>query len=162
MSEPTDIDPSGHARMLDVSAKEATLRWAVAEGRVRISTALADKIEANAIVKGNLLEMARVAGILAAKRTDELIPLCHSLPLDYVEVDAWLERPWVRLRAKATVTAKAGVEMEAFTAVSVAALTVIDMGKSVDPAMVIEEIRLIEKAGGRHGHYIVHRREQTP
>ncbi len=98
--------------------------------------------------------MARLAGIQAAKRTDELIPLCHSLPLDMVDVQAWVEAPFIRLRATAHTTARTGVEMEALTAVSVAALTVIDMGKAVDKTMTIEAIRLIEKTGGKSGTYI--------
>jgi cyclic pyranopterin monophosphate synthase len=150
MAKLSHLDQSGRARMVDVSAKAPTRRSAIAEGRVRISPALADAIEANSLAKGDLLTVARIAGIQAAKRTDHLIPLCHSLPLEHVQVDAWLERPFVRLRAAATVSAKTGVEMEALTAVSVAALAVIDMGKAVDRHMVIEEIRLIEKRGGRH------------
>lgn len=159
MNELTHLDSDGRARMVDVSAKAATMRRAIAEGRVRISADLADQIEANALTKGNLLDVARLAGIQAAKRTGELIPLCHSLPLEHVQVDAWLDRPFVRLRVAATVTGKTGVEMEALTAVSVAALTVIDMGKAVDLGMVIEEIRLIEKSGGRHGVVRPHAKE---
>ena len=126
---------------------------------MRISPELAEKIEANSLAKGNLLDVARIAGIQAAKRTDQLIPLCHTLPLEHVQVEAWLDAPFVRLRATATVTARTGVEMEALTAVAVAALTVIDMGKAVDPGMVIEEILLIEKSGGRRGVVRPHDRE---
>jgi cyclic pyranopterin monophosphate synthase len=145
------VDAQGRARMVDVGDKDVTQRRAVAEGRVRISAALTAQIEAHALAKGNLLETARLAGIQAAKRTAELIPLCHNLALDFVHVEAWLEGPHVRLRAEVKSAGRTGVEMEALTAVSVAALTVIDMGKAVDRAMVIEEIHLVEKTGGRHG-----------
>jgi cyclic pyranopterin phosphate synthase len=154
MSDLTHIDPAtGQARMVNVGEKPITPRRAVAEGRVRISEELAKAIAANTLKKGNLLEVARLAGVQAAKRTDELIPLCHSLPLDHADVQAWVEGPYVRLRAEASVTARTGVEMEALTAVAVAALTVIDMGKAIDKSMAIESIRLIEKTGGRSGDY---------
>lgn len=141
--------------MVDVGGKAVTARHARAEGFVRISRELADKIQSNTVAKGNLLDVARVAGILAAKRTDQLIPMCHSLPLDGIDIEAKvIERadgPAVHLTATARVEAKTGVEMEAFTAVAVAALTVVDMGKAVDPEMVIEGIRLLEKGGGKKG-----------
>lgn len=145
------IDSRGKAAMVDVSDKQPTLRCATAEGHVRVSAELAAAIRANQLVKGNLLEVARLAGIQAAKRTDELIPLCHSLPLEHLQMEVWLERNVVRLKATATVTGKTGVEMEALTAVSIAALTVIDMGKAIDPFMTIEQIGLLEKSGGRRG-----------
>jgi cyclic pyranopterin phosphate synthase len=151
MAKLSHVDAAGKAKMVDVSAKQPSIRKAIAQGRVRVSAALAEQIQANTLAKGDLLAVARIAGIQAAKRTDALIPMCHSLPLEHVEVDAWLEAPYVRLQASATVTSKTGVEMEALVAVSVAALTVVDMGKAVDPAMIIEDIRLIEKRGGRHG-----------
>jgi cyclic pyranopterin phosphate synthase len=144
------LDERGRARMVDVGDKAITRRRAVAEGRVRVSAELAGQIAANTVGKGNLLEVARLAGIEAAKRTGTLIPLCHTLTLDFVNVEAWLDAPHVRLRAEVRCEGKTGVEMEALTAVAVAALTVIDMGKAVDRGMVIEEIRLIEKTGGRH------------
>ena len=144
------LDEQSRARMVDVSDKAVTRRRAVAEGRVRVSTELAAKITANTVAKGNLLEVARLAGIQAAKQTGALIPLCHSLALDFVNVEAWLDGPHVRLRAEVKSQGKTGVEMEALTAVAVAALAVVDMGKAVDRAMVIEEIRLVEKTGGRH------------
>jgi cyclic pyranopterin phosphate synthase len=153
MSDLTHIDETGHARMVHVGEKAITARRAVAEGRVRINEALARAIETNTLKKGNLLEVARLAGIQAAKRTDELIPLCHTLPLDHVDVRAWLEPPYVRLRAEASVTARTGVEMEALTAVAVAALTIIDMGKAIDKQMTIESIQLVEKTGGRSGTF---------
>ena len=147
------LDSRGRAKMVDVGEKEATRRRAIASGRVRVSRALIDKIESNALAKGNLLDVARLAGIQAGKRTGELIPLCHTLALDHLDVDAWIECGAIRLRAVASTFARTGVEMEALTAVSVAALTVIDMGKAVDPQMVIEDIRLIEKTGGRNGDF---------
>jgi len=151
--ELTHVDAEGRLRMVDVGDKAVTSRRAMAEGRVRISAALAETIQAGKIAKGNLLEVARLAGIQAAKRTDELIPLAHSLPLEHVHVAAWLDGLSVRLRAEVRTSAKTGVEMEALVAVSVAALTVIDMGKAVDPAMVIDEVRLLEKTGGVRGDY---------
>ncbi len=155
MTEPqprlSHVDAGGAARMVDVGDKPLTVRRAVAEARVRLSDALAEAIRSNQLQKGNLLEVARLAGIQAAKRTDELIPLCHSLPLDAVDVRVELEPGGVRLVGEARTTWKTGVEMEALTAVTVAALTVIDMGKAVDKAMVIEQIRLVEKTGGRSG-----------
>lgn len=148
--------------MVDVGEKRVTARRAVAEGSVRINKELARRIAANDIAKGNLLDVARLAGVMAAKRTDALIPLCHSLPLDHVDVEATLEPGRVVLRATASTTARTGVEMEALMAVSVAALTVIDMGKAVDPAMVIEGVRLIEKTGGRRGTVRPHEGEAAP
>ncbi|MEX0886388.1 MAG: cyclic pyranopterin monophosphate synthase MoaC [Phycisphaeraceae bacterium] len=151
----THMDDAGRAHMVDVGDKAVTRRRAVAEAHVRISPALADAIESHTLAKGNLLDVARLAGIQAAKRTDELIPLCHSLPLDSVDVEAWLEPGLVRLRAAASTSWKTGVEMEALTAVTVAALTVIDMGKAIDKAMVIEAVRVVEKTGGRSGDHHV-------
>jgi len=151
--ELSHLDESGKAHMVDVGDKPLTVRRAVAEGRVRISAALAEAIAANQLAKGDLLQVTRLAGIQAAKRTDELIPLCHSLPLDAVDVRATLGDGCIELRAEARTTWKTGVEMEALTAVTVAALTVIDMGKAVDKAMVIEGVRLIEKTGGKSGDY---------
>ena len=155
MSEPTlsHLAADGTARMVDVGAKPVTARMARAEGFVRISTELERQIRANAIAKGSVLEVARLAGMQAAKRTDELIPLCHQLPLDSIDVTAELQSGRVRIEATARVTARTGVEMEALTAVSVACLTVIDMGKAVDRGMVIEGIRLLEKTGGQRGDF---------
>lgn len=150
----THLDAGGGVRMVDVGNKAVTDRVAVAEGRVRVSAELAEAIEADTVAKGNVLETARLAGILAAKQTDRLIPLCHSLPLDAVNVTARLDQNHVQLRAEAKTSWKTGVEMEALTAVSVAALTVVDMGKAIDPGMVIEGIRLVEKRGGAHGPYV--------
>lgn len=147
------LDDSGAARMVDVGDKPLTIRRAVAVGRVRISPDLVQAIKSNQLAKGDLLQVARLAGIQAAKRTDELIPLCHSLPLDSVNVEARLSDAAVELQAEARTTWKTGVEMEALTAVVVAALAVIDMGKAIDKGMVIEGIRLLEKTGGMSGDY---------
>lgn len=153
-------DDKGHARMVDVSAKDVTERVAIAEARVTVSPELAKQIKDNTTKKGDVLSVARIAGIMAAKRTDELIPLCHALPLEAVEVELVLhdgtvgDNAHVAIRATAKTTWKTGVEMEALTAAAVAALTVIDMGKAVDQTMVIESVRLLEKTGGRSGHFI--------
>jgi len=152
-SEFTHLDSHGAARMVDVGAKPVTARRAVAAGFVRCSGQLLAAIQRDDLRKGNLLEAARLAGIQAAKRTDELIPLCHSLPLDAVRVDLAVEAQGIAIRAEACASWKTGVEMEALTAVAVAALTVIDMGKAIDKAMIIENIRLLEKTGGRSGAY---------
>lgn len=148
------IDEAGLARMVDVGDKPATERVAIAEARVQVSEQLAEQIRANTLAKGNLLEVVKLAGIQAAKRTSDLIPLCHPLPLDVVHVSAVLDGQTITIRAQAKTTAKTGVEMEALTAAAVAALTVIDMGKAVDKGIVIESIRILEKRGGRSGHYI--------
>ncbi len=148
------VDAAGSARMVDVGDKLITERRAIAEAFVRINSQLEQAICENTLAKGDLLGVCKLAGILAAKRTDELIPLCHSLPLDAVHVDAALEPGRIRLTATVTTQARTGVEMEALTAVSIAALTVIDMGKALDKAMVIEGIRVLEKHGGRSGSYV--------
>ncbi|MBL8760252.1 MAG: cyclic pyranopterin monophosphate synthase MoaC [Phycisphaerae bacterium] len=148
------LTPDGQARMVDVGEKPITARRATAEGFVRVSPELAACIRDNTLAKGSLLEVARLAGIQAAKRTDELIPLCHTLPLDAVEVRAELLGARVRITATARTQSRTGVEMEALTAVAVACLTVIDMGKAVDKGMVIEGLRVLEKTGGRSGTYV--------
>jgi cyclic pyranopterin phosphate synthase len=142
------LDEEGRVRMVDVGDKPVTARRAVAEGRVRVSEDLMAAIRDQRVPKGNLLEVARIAGIQAAKATDRLIPLCHPLPLD-LELGAGE----IRIRAEVRTTARTGVEMEALTAVTVAALTVIDMGKAIDRTMVIEQVRLVEKSGGRSGDF---------
>lgn len=139
--------------MVDVGGKDVTERVAVAEAFVRVSEELGAAIRGNTLKKGDVLAVARLAGIQAAKRTDELIPLCHTLPLDHADVELTLEAGRVRIRATARVRARTGVEMEALTAAAVAALTVIDMGKSIDKAMEVEGLRVIEKRGGRSGTY---------
>lgn len=151
---PSHIDASGQARMVDVGDKPVSRRIATAECYVRINSALQAAIRANALAKGDLLSVARLAGIQAAKRTDELIPLCHSLPLDAVDVRLeLLPDGRVHITASAHTHARTGVEMEALTAASVAALTVIDMGKSLDKSMTVENLRILHKSGGRSGEY---------
>lgn len=147
------VDAEGRARMVDVGEKGVTARRAVAEARVSISAELHRRIAADEVGKGNVLEVARLAGIQGAKRTPELIPLCHTLMLDAVEVSAELREDHVYLRAEARARAKTGVEMEALTAVAVAALTVIDMGKAIDRSMRVEGLRVVHKSGGRSGEY---------
>jgi len=147
--------------MVDVAAKPVTDRVAVAEARVRVNAALGKAIRRNTLAKGDLLAVARLAGIQAAKRTDELIPLCHSLPIDHAEVEASLVNGTVRLRARVRTHARTGVEMEALAAVTVAALTVIDMGKALDKGMTIEGVRILEKRGGRSGTYVARGRRST-
>jgi cyclic pyranopterin phosphate synthase len=145
MSTFSHLDASGQARMVDVGHKPAQRRVAVAEGVIRCQSATLTALRDQALPKGDVLTVAKIAAIQAAKRTDELIPLCHSLPLDSVDVEFLLEPEVIRIRASARTTAKTGVEMEALTAVSVAALTIYDMCKAVDKQMVIGEIRLVEK-----------------
>jgi len=147
------LDESGNARMIDVGDKPVTVRRATAEGFIRISPALEQAIRDDSLRKGDALAVGRLAGLLAAKRTHELIPLCHNLPLDDVQVEADLLPGRVRITASVRATARTGVEMEALTAVTVAALTVLDMGKSIDRGMVIEGVRVLEKRGGRSGDY---------
>lgn len=148
------IDPEGKARMVDVGDKDITERVAVAEGAVSASDEFLDAVEADAVAKGNVLETARLAGIQAAKRTHELIPLAHPLPLDHIDVTAFVDRPLIKVQATVRARARTGVEMEALTAVTVAALTVYDMGKAIDRAMVVEGVRLISKTGGKSGDYV--------
>jgi len=153
----THIDSAGEARMVDVSEKPATERVAVAEGLVIMSKASLDMIETGNAKKGDVLGTARIAGIMAAKRTSELIPLCHPLALSKVTVDITADKklPGCRVRATVKVTGPTGVEMEALTAVSVACLTIYDMIKAVERGVQIEGIHLIEKKGGKSGHYLV-------
>jgi len=140
--------------MVDVSAKPTTARVAVAEGFVRVSAQARALVRAGAVKKGDPLQAARLAGIMAAKATSTLIPLCHPLPLTGVVVDVELARGGIALRATVRTTSQTGVEMEALTAVAVAGLTVYDMLKAVDTAMVIEEVRLVEKRGGTSGDIV--------
>lgn len=151
----THIDAKGEARMVDVSAKPATERTAVAEGRVVMSKATLALIESGAAKKGDVLATARIAGIMAAKRTSDLIPLCHPLALAKVTVDIVPDAklPGCTVRAAVKVTGPTGVEMEALTAVTVACLTIYDMIKAVDRGMKIEGVHLVEKIGGKSGHY---------
>jgi len=151
----THFTERGAARMVDVGAKPATAREAVARGRVELSRAALDAVLSGSAAKGDVLGVARIAAIQAAKRTSEWIPLCHPLPLDALEVDfETLEAPpAIEIEARARTTAKTGVEMEALVAVSAAALTIYDMLKSIDRAMAIGAIRLIRKSGGKSGTY---------
>jgi len=154
MSPLTHFDDTGAARMADVSAKPETHRSARASALVRMAPATLALIRDRKLSKGDVLEIARIAGIMAAKKTADLIPLCHPLPLTSVRLTLTpVEPDAVRVEATATVFARTGVEMEALTAVSVAALTVYDMCKAVDRGMTVEAIRLDEKDGGASGHY---------
>lgn len=149
------LGPDGGARMVDVGGKAITRREAVAEGCVRMSVEAFTLVQSNSLAKGDVLGTARIAGIQGAKRTAELIPLCHPLALDRIDVVATLEQelPGVRVTATASVEGKTGVEMEALVAVTVACLTVYDMVKAADRAMTIEAVRLVHKSGGRSGDY---------
>ena len=169
----THVDPSGQAHMVDVGEKAVTRREATARGRVWMKPETLDLIRENAASKGDVLGVARVAGIQAAKKTGELIPLCHPLSVSGVDVEFSLgeeeeggeegtpppsaeatgDTAWVDIEARARITAQTGVEMEALTAAAVAALTIYDMCKSVDRSMVISDIRLVSKSGGRSGDY---------
>src|ERR1700744_1517001 len=151
----THIDAKGEARMVDVSAKAATARTAVAEGRVIMSKATLALITSGNATKGDVLATARIAGIMAAKRTADLIPLCHPLALSKVTLDISPDPklPGCLIRATVKVTGPTGVEMEALTAVSLACLTIYDMMKAVERGVRIEGIHLVEKAGGKSGHY---------
>jgi cyclic pyranopterin phosphate synthase len=150
------IDESGRARMVNVGGKPDTERVAIAKGEVHMRPETLSLIRAGAIKKGDVLTVAELAGVMAAKRTSELIPLCHPLPLTQVSVDLELDDklPGVQISATARTVAKTGVEMEALTAVSVAALTVYDMAKAVEKTMRIENIRLVEKHGGLSGDVV--------
>ena len=157
MSEPvnlTHLNQNGEAHMVDVAAKPDTLRIARAAARLRVEPATLQLIMAGGLPKGDVLATARLAGIMAAKKTSDLIPLCHPVPLDGVEVKIWPQAS-DRILIEATVRTvwRTGVEMEALTAASVAALTLYDMAKAVDRAMIIERIELLEKSGGRSGHF---------
>ena len=154
MAELSHFDETGASRMVDVGAKPETERTARASARVRMQPATAALVRDRALAKGDVIEIARLAGIMAAKRTGELIPLCHPLPLTSVEVHfAWEGDEVLRVEAVARVVGRTGVEMEALTAVSVAALTVYDMCKAVDRGMTVERVRLEEKSGGKSGTF---------
>jgi cyclic pyranopterin phosphate synthase len=151
MKKLSHYDSAGSARMVDVSAKPETRRTARAHAFVRIDKSVLKKLPANP--KGDPLEIARIAGIAAAKRTSELIPLCHPLMLSHADVDVTLEKDGVRIVASATTTGPTGVEMEALTAASVAALTVYDMTKALDKSISIQDVYLLEKTGGKSGDF---------
>ena len=149
----THLGKDGTAHMVDIGAKAATDRVAVASGRITMSAEALAAIRDGDAPKGDVLGTARIAGIMAAKRTGELIPLCHPLALDAVIIDFAFEDEAIRATATASLTGKTGVEMEAMVAVSTALLTIYDMAKAVDKGMVIEAVRLIEKRGGKSGHW---------
>lgn len=153
MTELSHIDESGKARMVDVGAKPPTERRARASGFIRMTSGTLDAIQRNQLAKGDVMAVARVAGIMAAKRTAELIPLCHPLPLDDVQVRIELDHdlPGLRVEAEASTVGRTGVEMEAIVGVMVTLVTVYDMAKAHDKGMVISEIRLEEKTGGKSG-----------
>jgi len=155
MSKFTHLDESGRARMVDVSAKHATPRNAVAIGSIRMSRTTLDAIRSSSLGKGDVLAVARIAGIMAAKKTSELIPLCHPIALTDVAVDFSFDEtlPGVRVEAQARTLDRTGVEMEALTAVSTALLTIYDMAKALDRGMTITSIALLEKSGGRSGDW---------
>jgi len=156
MKELSHLDAEGRARMVDVGAKSETARTARAEGSIKMSKEALAAVEGKAVSKGDVFAAARIAGIMAAKKTADLIPLCHPLPLTDAGVDIDVDRalPGLRVTAWASTQGRTGVEMEALTAVSVAALTIYDMVKAVDKAMVIGDIRLVKKTGGKSGRYV--------
>ena len=151
----THLDELGRPRMVDVGDKPESERTATAEGAVRMSREAFEQVAAQAVAKGDVLAIAEVAGTMGGKRAGELIPLCHPLGLDLIQVEARLEPelPGVRITAVAKVTGKTGVEMEALTAVAVACLTVYDMVKAIDRGMTIEDVRLVSKTGGTRGDW---------
>lgn len=153
MSKLTHLDESGAARMVDVGQKPQTQRSATASGRIRMSPATLQAVRDGSGPKGDVLSTARIAGIMAAKKTGDLIPMCHPLALDTVSLDFTFEDDAIAATARAALTGKTGVEMEALTAVSIALLTIYDMAKALEKGMVIEQVRLIEKTGGKSGNW---------
>ncbi|WP_447762377.1 cyclic pyranopterin monophosphate synthase MoaC [Sphingopyxis panaciterrae] len=153
MTRPTHLDETGAAHMVDVGGKAATERRAVAGGRITMSAGALDAIHNGNAPKGDVLSTARIAGIMAAKRTADLIPLCHPIALTKVGVEFEWEESGISVRATAATTGPTGVEMEALTAASVALLTLYDMAKALDRAMILGDIRLLEKSGGRSGDW---------
>ncbi len=154
MTKLTHLDDAGNAAMVDVSAKTPTVREAIAEGHITMSAAALFAIKDGAVKKGDVLATARIAGIMAAKKTSELIPLCHPLALSKVAVDFEFENSGIRVTALARLTGQTGVEMEALIAASVALLTIYDMAKAIDKAMVISGVRLLSKSGGKSGDWV--------
>ena len=156
MNELSHLDESGRARIVDVSAKDDTVRIATARGRVLMDPRTLQLVREGGMAKGDVLGIAQVAGVMGAKRTPEVIPLCHPLPITGVDLAFELNESdsAVEISATVRVTGKTGVEMEALTAVSIAALTIYDMCKAVDKDMIIDGVRLIEKSGGKSGHYL--------
>ena len=153
MNNLTHLDSQGAARMVDVGGKPETARSATATGRIRMSPPALAAIREGSGPKGDVLAAARIAGIMAAKKTGELIPLCHPLALDAVTVDFAFEEDGLRATARAALTGRTGVEMEAMTATAIALLTIYDMAKALDKGMVVEEVRLLEKTGGKSGDW---------
>jgi cyclic pyranopterin phosphate synthase len=153
MTKLTHLDERGQARMVDVGGKPETVRSATATGRIRMTADALAAVREGSGPKGDVLAVARIAGIMAAKKTGELIPLCHPLALDAVTVEFAFEAGAVRATARASLTGRTGVEMEALTASSVALLTIYDMAKALGKGMVIEEVRLLEKTGGKSGDW---------
>ena len=153
MSRLTHLDENGAARMVDVGGKPVSARSAMAAGRIRIAPETLAAVRDGSGPKGDVLAAARIAGIMAAKKTGELIPLCHPLALDTVSVDFAFENEAIVVTARAALTGRTGVEMEALTAASVALLTIYDMAKALEKGMVIEDLRLLEKTGGKSGHW---------
>lgn len=153
MSELTHLDDKGAARMVDVGGKAETVRSATAAGRIRMAAATLKAVREGSGPKGDVLSAARIAGIMAAKKTGDLIPLCHPLALDTVTVDFAFSDDAVEVTARAALTGKTGVEMEALTAASIALLTLYDMAKALEKGMVIENVRLLEKTGGKSGDW---------
>ena len=151
MTRLTHLDGRGEARMVDVGGKPETARSATATGRIRMSPQALAAVRDGSGPKGDVLAAARIAGIMAAKKTAELIPLCHPLALDAVTVEFAFEADGVRATARASLTGRTGVEMEAMTAAAIALLTVYDMAKALDKGMVVEDVRLLEKTGGKSG-----------
>jgi cyclic pyranopterin phosphate synthase len=154
MTKLTHLDKAGAARMVDISAKLATRREAVAEGFIHVAKNALQAIADQAVKKGDVLATARIAGIMAAKRTADLIPLCHPLPIDAVSLDLAIEADGIRATATVATTHGTGVEMEALTAVSAALLTIYDMAKALDRTMRIDGIRLLRKSGGQSGEFV--------
>jgi cyclic pyranopterin monophosphate synthase len=152
----THLDSNGRVRMVDVGAKPVTRREAIARGAVHMAAATLDAIVGGTLKKGEALATARIAGIMAAKRTHELIPLCHQIPLEVVEVDFQPDpkNSALRIQSRAVTSGRTGVEMEALVATSAAALTIYDMAKAIDRAMTIDGIRLVRKSGGRSGDFV--------
>ena len=153
MSKLTHLDEAGNAAMVDISAKDATVGEAVAEVRISMSVVTLAAIREGAVKKGDVLATARIAGIMAAKKTSELIPLCHPLALSKVAVDFEFEENGICVTALARLTGQTGVEMEALTAASIALLTIYDMAKALDKAMVVSGVRLLSKSGGKSGDW---------
>ncbi len=156
MTDFTHLDDQGRVRMVDVSDKPATLRTATARGKIFMSPETFEKIRTQTVKKGNVLETARIAGVLAAKKTADLIPMCHPLNITHAALDFFPEEPdhAYRIEAVVRLSGQTGVEMEALTAVSVAALTIYDMCKSYDRTMTISDIQLVEKSGGKSGRFV--------